>query len=793
MLKDFNSNWSKIMFNSLIKLFTGKSFKYPIRQPTRGERVLASLFPNRGTGWPGGWSQDRVEQVMHFKHWTYVAIDAICSKVAQHIPNAAYLEDMEGPKTFKTAKALGSIVGPDENLSPLGINHPLKQLLANPNQHDTAFNYWYETQMFLELCGVSYTWIVPNRFGIPVELWCIPSHWVWPRTGQGFDVDPHHPNASRLIDYYEIRPWGGIGSSGILHFPAEEVIMEHWPSPINKLDGYSVLAAIAQWIDTEESISRSRWSQFINTARPELHVQLGPAFEDPDEETMDRIYQKFFSRYMGERNYGKPLITPPGSTVTPLSFNPTEMAYFQSEEQIRDMILSAFRVPKQVVGVTSDSSFGAILAAMGSFCTFCINPRLSMRGQALTKHLANKYTSAPRPIRVWWDDVTPADPQQVNSDIGTDLTANAITPNEVRRLRGRAPYQYGGDDPLISGPGGVVPLPLNTGDDLTDLGALVPTLGQQEEPMPGQPDFNPADDFDFGDPIDPMYQEPIEIDPSIEEPNSGGTMNKMPVAKGRGQPCQHGENAIKTGCIPMGKPEKKPPHAPNVSLRPDPVGKPEGEPTEQEIQSDEIVIEEDPVRLDVSPQVYESVELLSDLKRPDLKTEEELIKGMVREFFGMVDKDIVSKCAVGTIIYGRCFCDYLLNNEYRDTKVQVKQSFQIGEIGLKMYQASYGQSDWTNEDSVAYLELLDKNDTVELQLIETWFLKYATAFPLFSNLNGIREKMPDDFKDEFLEEMFDSFRKNLTWPQIDTEEEGPKELYQLVVRILKQDLKQFLV
>lgn len=35
------------------------------KRATPGERVLAALFPSRGTGWPGGWSQDRLEQVKY--------------------------------------------------------------------------------------------------------------------------------------------------------------------------------------------------------------------------------------------------------------------------------------------------------------------------------------------------------------------------------------------------------------------------------------------------------------------------------------------------------------------------------------------------------------------------------------------------------------------------------------------------------------------------------------------------------------------------------------------------------
>ena len=35
------------------------------KRATPGEKVMGRLFPNRGTGYPGGWSADRWEQACH--------------------------------------------------------------------------------------------------------------------------------------------------------------------------------------------------------------------------------------------------------------------------------------------------------------------------------------------------------------------------------------------------------------------------------------------------------------------------------------------------------------------------------------------------------------------------------------------------------------------------------------------------------------------------------------------------------------------------------------------------------
>lgn len=36
-----------------------------VKRASPGERTIAALFPNAYSGWPGGWSQNRLEQVYH--------------------------------------------------------------------------------------------------------------------------------------------------------------------------------------------------------------------------------------------------------------------------------------------------------------------------------------------------------------------------------------------------------------------------------------------------------------------------------------------------------------------------------------------------------------------------------------------------------------------------------------------------------------------------------------------------------------------------------------------------------
>ncbi len=544
------------------------------KRASPGERVIASVFPSRGSGYPGYWFSDRIQQVYHFRNWQYVCIDLYACKIASITPNLAYSTDRPvkghtvkacersilnltgrgfGGEPFvgselskvtarhngdewrngKETTAWGNYVGLSgwdgnavapvgfsggghsfmtmgewrskalsaveyhENLMPLEGDHPLRRIVMNPNPVDTQFDIAYESFMYRGLCGVSYIWCPKNRWGVPCEMWVIPSHWVYPRTGAGQYVPFNKESADELIWDYEIRPWGYPGYAGVLHFPPDEIIVQRAKHPLSKIDGYSKLSAGAQVIDLEEATTQSQWSQMINQPQPGMIVKLGPGYEDPDDSEISRIEAKFFARVQGAFNYGKPMFAPSGAEVIPWGYNPTDMAYQSGQDQARDRVLALWKTPKSAIGMAEGMTYGSIMGTLGQICVFGINPELTACGQVMTKFLASKFdekapaystmaagghgsSATVRRCKYWFDDTVPADPQQVNADLQLDITANAVTPNEIRALRGRQPFKRGGDNPIVNGPGGPMPLVINAEENVDDMAEIIAQITQAE-------------------------------------------------------------------------------------------------------------------------------------------------------------------------------------------------------------------------------------------------------------------------------------------------------------------------
>src|SRR5208283_2571060 len=131
-------------------------------------------LPSQGlSNLSSAWTDNRITQVSSgFTSWSYVAIDSFCRRIAEARPSLYAVRTEEHPgnkkrwlnKQYRRKSLLD--LKPHEDLEPID-DHPLIELLDNPNEMDTAEDLWYETVLFLMLTGNSYWWIPENDYGLP--------------------------------------------------------------------------------------------------------------------------------------------------------------------------------------------------------------------------------------------------------------------------------------------------------------------------------------------------------------------------------------------------------------------------------------------------------------------------------------------------------------------------------------------------------------------------------------------------------------------------------------------------
>lgn len=419
------------------------------RSHTRSQGVYASVAPYGGATYFG--QAYRWQQVLHYKQWTFIAIAAWIREIAGGAPlNLGRIKQRNGKGSkgrFK--RVLKNLGGPKSHheFEPYDDDDPMVRLFEQPNEFDVQYDLWAYVTLFYCLCGEVYLWVMRDVYGMPRELWVIPTHWL--RLCTANDGNPSH--------YSLQSPWGALTD---VQF--DEVVVLRMHSPLNRFEGNAVSLAIAEWIDAYEASVRARLAQYKNGAIPSFHVALGDTFGDPDEAFLARFYSKWFQRFQGENRTNLPLITGPDVDVKALGISPVEMGYVANEDQYRDMTLAAYGVPKAVVGLepTNDTS---AYAPQRQFCRFTINPTLCYFGQVFTTKVIRKTPSYEDGV-AYWDDRVVDDPERKQREIESRFTRGNITPNEERALWGAEPFPHGGDNPFVGG----VEVPWVTGKPVSE-------------------------------------------------------------------------------------------------------------------------------------------------------------------------------------------------------------------------------------------------------------------------------------------------------------------------------------
>ncbi len=397
-------------------------------------RKAASFFELLGNdGNTANWTQDRNELVRHFRTWSYIAIRAIARQIAMDAPEFAYKRAAAavGKSAYLPVrnKALTG-VRDNQDLESIDDQHPLRRLFADPNEPDTTFDLFYEHILFYELTGISYWWARPanelqRRLGLPGELWVLPSNWVRPRW-----------SGNAWVDYYEVYAYG---SSSPTQIPADQIIAFPQKHPYAKRDGWAPMSAGSAWIDTSDAVDRLSLRSLHNSAFPSLAIQVNDEkYADPDDEELEQIMAKARARLQGEENVGGVLFNKTNCTTTVLhGVSQAEIGFMQSRPWLRDAILSLHGTPYTACNIVGGATDENYFESMRGWHAGTINPTKRQMGQIITEKICPRYDPS---IVCYFKDTTPLDPAIENAEIETDYRCRAISPNEIRRLRGRDPY-----------------------------------------------------------------------------------------------------------------------------------------------------------------------------------------------------------------------------------------------------------------------------------------------------------------------------------------------------------------
>ena len=354
-----------------------------------------ALVPAWRDGRPAAWADDPHEQVRHYKHWVYAAVNAIAFRVAS------------------TEMTLYARRGPVD--AEKVADHPVLSLFNYVNDFDTRFRLWCQTMTFLELTGNAY-WYIPNDgLGAPAEIWVVHS--------QHMKVVPDRDRFIRGYVYRESHP-------DEIRFDPSEIIHFKYPNPVDSFYGTGPLQAAAASVDAHEARATAHWNMMRRGIYAGAAFSTDKELRKPD---IALIEEQVKQKYASPDKAGRPIILHKGLHGQRIDFAPREMALLESASITRDEILSIFGVPAAVVGISEDVARAAADAMDVIFARYCIAPRLQMIAAQLNQDLLPRYDAR---LFVRFDNVVPEDEQKKRAINREDFRAGLLTRNEARAAVG---------------------------------------------------------------------------------------------------------------------------------------------------------------------------------------------------------------------------------------------------------------------------------------------------------------------------------------------------------------------
>ncbi len=247
------------------------------------------------------------------------------------------------------------------------FEHPILDLLDNPNPMMSGMSFRRITQAYLDIKGESF-WS-KERVGSKVtELWPISPAWVMriPEPGRPF---------------FEVTIRGTRKN-----FPTDDMV---WMRDINPEEPYGrgvgIAESLADELETDEWAAKMIKQFFRNGARPDIIVTLKGA---KGKDALEQVKAKWDENHRGFQRAYRPMFTSGDVDVKELqkSFKDMDLVKLRGFE--RDAVINVFGIPPEILGLLDNSNRATASEARRIFASEVIFPRMAFLASELDLHLA---------------------------------------------------------------------------------------------------------------------------------------------------------------------------------------------------------------------------------------------------------------------------------------------------------------------------------------------------------------------------------------------------------------------
>ena len=248
----------------------------------------------------------------------------------------------------KIATAIASIEWQAWAGDDLIQNHPIIDLMKNPNPIQSGREWWETRVSYLLLQGNCYDEGVVDIMGSRLlELWTLRP-----------DRMSVIPSSTGLPKAFQYKGPNGKTASWPSNPITGESAINHTKlfSPLDDTYGQSPLAAGSRATDVHNETLKWMAGLLQNSARPSGALTADKEMSLTDEE-FRRITHELEQRYSGSEGAGRPMLLEGGLDWKPMGMTPDDMTLNDTKDSVARDISLAFGVPPLLLNIPGDNTY----------------------------------------------------------------------------------------------------------------------------------------------------------------------------------------------------------------------------------------------------------------------------------------------------------------------------------------------------------------------------------------------------------------------------------------------------
>lgn len=314
------------------------------------------------------------------------------------------------------------------------VENEWTELLRRPNEHHTGDQFWKLYQKYKDIFGRAYIYkekadSVFKKNARPKGL-----HLLRPDL-----VENIYNSDETEIIAFDYSPTNGK----TIRYTPDEVIYSFNPDPRYPLRGESLIRSGLRAMEIEVQANEYQAKSIKSGGNIDTVIKVKDALNAEQTKELREEYRKLKDEMWSEGTPDEPMFVGGDMDVLRLSLSPAELNYIESKKMTLDDISMLTNVPKDILGLTSGSTFANADASIRIFLRETIKP--------LTLELADilNWRLIPDEFELTVIDPTPEDKDEKRKDLETADKIHALTINEKRVALGLEAIGKEGDEIYI--------------------------------------------------------------------------------------------------------------------------------------------------------------------------------------------------------------------------------------------------------------------------------------------------------------------------------------------------------